>query len=102
MNTTINTQTHFTMKTDTHDFQMLTVQDIIHVLSIIIQMGHDVSDALKHYWLTLQQFYMPFYSSTIKHKEFFHILRFLHFSDNMNQPDKNNNNYDKLCKIKTP
>jgi hypothetical protein len=29
-----------------------------------------------------------------------HILRFLHFSDSMNQPDKNDN-YDRLWKMRT-
>jgi len=33
--------------------------------------------------------------------DFFHILRFLHFSNNTNQPDKNDNNYDWLWKMKT-
>jgi len=31
---------------------------------------------------------------------FFHILRVLHFSNNMNQPGKNDN-YDRLWKMRT-
>jgi hypothetical protein len=31
----------------------------------------------------------------------FHILRFLHFSDNTNEPGKTNENYDSLWKITT-
>jgi hypothetical protein len=41
---------------------------------------------------SLEQFYTPFYSNTMKHGRFLHILRFLYFNDNMNQPHKNNCN----------
>jgi len=57
---------------------------------------------LKGHWLIAEQFFTPFHINTIKYDLFlFHILRLLHFSDNMNQPDKNDNNYDKLWKIRT-
>jgi hypothetical protein len=55
-------------------------------------------DTLKYYRLTLEQFYTPFYGNTMKHDCLSHKLMALHFSDNMKQPDKNNN-YDKLWKI---
>jgi hypothetical protein len=32
---------------------------------------------------------------------FSHILRFLHFCYNINQPDKTNKNYDRLWKIRS-
>jgi hypothetical protein len=32
----------------------------------------------------------------MKSGHFLQILRFIHFSNIMNQPDKNDNNYDKL------
>jgi len=38
----------------------------------------------------------PFYTNTMKCDRCFHILRFLYFSDNMNQPDKNGSNCDRL------
>jgi len=37
----------------------------------------------------------------MKRDHFFHTLRFLHVSDNMNHPDKKDNNYDRLSKITT-
>jgi hypothetical protein len=38
---------------------------------------------------------------TVTKKWFSHTLRFLHFSDHMNQPDNNDNNHETPCKIKT-
>jgi len=32
---------------------------------------------------------------------FFHILRFLHYSSNRNEPDKTDENYNRLWKIRT-
>jgi len=60
-------------------------------------MGHDVRDTLKYYWFTVEQFY----SNRMKCDLFYCILKFLHFSDNMNQPDKNDNKYDRPLKMRT-
>jgi hypothetical protein len=37
----------------------------------------------------------------MQHERCFHILRYLHFSDNMNGSGKNNNNYDRFWKMET-
>jgi hypothetical protein len=79
----------------------MTVQVMYIVLAIIIQMGHNFIDALRSYWLIAEHFFIPFYTNTMKCDRFLHILRFLHFSDNMNQPNKNDNKYDKLWKVRT-
>jgi hypothetical protein len=57
-------------------------------------MVHDVKDTMKvtGLYTTLHQH---------KYDRFFHILRFLHFSDNINQLDKNDSNYDRLLKMRT-
>jgi hypothetical protein len=34
-------------------------------------------------------------------KRFFHILKFLHFSDNRDEWDETDENYDKLWKMRT-
>jgi hypothetical protein len=44
---------------------------------------------------------MAFYGNTVKRDIFFHIVRFLHFSDNRNEPGKIDENYDRLWKIRT-
>jgi hypothetical protein len=78
----------------------VTVQEMNVFLALIIQMGYGKWDTLKDYWSTLEHFCRTFYSNMMKcDRFFFNILRFLHFCDNMNQPDKTDNNYDRLWKI---
>jgi hypothetical protein len=60
-------------------------------------MGHTVVDLLKDYWSTTEQFYMPYYSHTMKRDRFLYILFFLHFTDNK-QRDKND---DRLWKLRS-
>jgi len=59
-------------------------RDIYIFLTIIIQIVHDDKVTLGSYWLTPEQFFMPFYTNKMKHDTFLHIIRFLHFSDNIN------------------
>jgi hypothetical protein len=79
----------------------VTIWEMYLFLSIIVQMGHDQRDRLNDYSSTLEQFFMAFYGNTMKRDRFFHILRFLHFSDNRNYPDKTDENYDRLWKMRT-
>jgi hypothetical protein len=44
---------------------------------------------------------MPFYGKIMKGNRIFHILRFLHFSDNRNKPDKGDESYYRLWKLGT-
>jgi hypothetical protein len=56
---------------------------------------------VKYYLSTLEQFFTSYYSNTMNCDPilFFHILGFLHFIGNTNQPDMNDNNYERLWKI---
>jgi hypothetical protein len=65
----------------------VTIQGMYFLLATILQMGHDLTDALKAYWSTAEQFSMPFYRK-MKQDRFFHTLRCLHFNDNRDEPDK--------------
>lgn len=69
-------------------------------LAIVIQMGHDIRDSLKDYWARLEQFYTPFYGNAMACGRFLHILRFLHFTNNENEPNRNDESYDRLWKIR--
>jgi hypothetical protein len=51
-------------------------------LAIIVQMGHNQKDMLKAPCSTTEQFSMLFSGKIMKQGRFYHILRFLHFSDN--------------------
>jgi hypothetical protein len=78
----------------------VTESEMFLFLAIIIQMGHNVRDGLADYWLTIEQFLTPFYGTTMKRDRFFHIIRFLHFSNNDTDNDKNDPNHDRLWKLK--
>ena len=64
-------------------------------------MGHKLKETLHDYWLILKrQLHTPFYSVTMTRVRFSHILRFLHFADNSQRPDKSEE-YDRLWKLRT-
>ena len=69
-------------------------------LAITIQMGHCIRDKLTDYWSRAENFYTSFYSNAMKWDRFFHILRFLHFTDNKNEPDMADENSDRLWKMR--
>ena len=62
-------------------------------------MGHDQRDCLKDYWSREEQYFTPFYSKTIFRDRFSHILRFLHFENNDNTPNRDDPHYDRFWKI---
>jgi hypothetical protein len=78
----------------------ITMEEMYRFFAIIIQMGHDQRDCLKDYWNREEQYLTPFFSNTMVRDRFFHILRFLHFEDNDNPPNRDDPNYDRLWKIR--
>ena len=90
--------THWIM--DSPPLPDVTVQETCLFLAIIVQMGHNQRDMLQDYWLTLEQYFMALYRNTMKWYRFCHILRFIHCSDNKNEPDKTDKNYDGLSKVR--
>ena len=68
-------------------------------LALTIRMGHGVKDKLTDYWATVDQLYTPFYGTMMKRDWYRHILRYLHFTDNRNEPDRTDENFDRLWKI---
>jgi len=68
-------------------------------LALTIQMGHGRRDKLTDYWATVDQLYTPFYGTVMKQDQYLHILRYLHFTDNRNEPDRTDENFDRLWKI---
>jgi hypothetical protein len=79
----------------------VTIPEMYLFIPTVLQMGHDQRDRLKDYWSILEQFFMAFYGNTMKQDRFLHILRFLHFSGNRNEPVKTDENYDRLWKMRT-
>jgi hypothetical protein len=60
-----------------------------------------MSNRVRDYWLTAETFCTLWDSNIMKFDWLQHLLRFINFSKNMNQQDKNGNNYDRLQKITT-
>jgi hypothetical protein len=78
----------------------MTLKEMYSFLALILQTGHDIRDTLTVYWTTAEQFSMPSFGK-MKQDRFCHILRYLHFTDNRDKPDKRNNNSDRLWKMGT-
>lgn len=76
------------------------LEELYKFFALIIEMGHNQRDTIRDYWCEEEQYYTPFYHKTMLRERFFHILRFIHFSDNNNAPNKQDSNYDKLWKIR--
>ena len=68
-------------------------------LALTIQMGHCLREKLTDYWSRNEQFHTPFYSNMMKRDRYFHILRFLHFTDNRNAGDWVDKKFDRVWKM---
>lgn len=78
----------------------VTFIELYKFLALIIQMGHDQRDTIKDYWSKEEQYYTPFYHNHMSRDRFLHILRFIHFADNSNPPNKEDPDYDRLWKFR--
>jgi len=76
------------------------MEELYRFFAAIIQMGHDQCDCLKDYWSREEQYFTPFYSKTMVHDRFFRIIRFHHFENNDNPPNRDDPHYDRLWKIR--
>jgi hypothetical protein len=76
----------------------VTEPEMFAFLALTLQMGHTVQDRLQDYWMKLQQLCTPFYGQAIARARFCHILRFLHFTDNIRNGDDRAD--DRLWKIR--
>lgn len=78
----------------------ITEAEMLVFLAVTIQMGHDLRDRLADYWSTAENFYTPFYSSTMKRDRYCHILRFLHFTDNRSDTRNTDKNFGRMWKMR--
>ena len=70
--------------------------DMFVFLALTIQVVHGVRYKLTDYRATVDQLYTPFYSTMMKRDRYLHILRYLPFTDNRNEPDRTDENFDRL------
>ena len=76
----------------------VTEAEMLVFLAMTIRMGHCVRNKLTDYWSTLEQLYTPFYGTMMNWDRYLHILRYLHFTDNRNVPDRTHENLERLWK----
>jgi len=77
----------------------VTEADMFVFLALTIQMGHGIRNKMIDYWATVDQLYTPFYSIMMKRERYLHILRYLHFTEHRNEPDRTDKNFDRLWTI---
>ena len=76
----------------------VTEVEMFAFLALILQIGHTVQGRLEDYWTKMEQLRTPFYGQTMVRARYYHILRFLHFTDsNRNGVDRTD---DRLWKIR--
>jgi hypothetical protein len=76
------------------------IEEIYTFFALISQMGHDQHGSLKNYCSREEQYCTPFYSNVMACDRFFHILRFLHFENNDDLPNRDDPDYYRLWKIR--
>jgi hypothetical protein len=79
--------------------QDVTLEEMYLFLALILKMGHDQHDTLKEHWSRDLMRHAPFYSRVMWRNRFFQILRFLHFANNDDAPDRSAEDYDRLWKL---
>ena len=78
----------------------ITEAEMFVFLAVTLQMGHSLRVRLADYWSTAENYYTPFYSSTMKRDRYWHILRFLHFTDNRNDTHNTDKNFGRMWKMR--
>nr|CAI5843714.1 unnamed protein product [Callosobruchus analis] len=67
---------------------------------MLLIMGFHTLRSLRLYWSTDQNFHVSRISSIMSQKRFLHILRYLHLNDNDVMPQRGNDRFDRLYKVR--
>jgi hypothetical protein len=78
----------------------ITIEEMYSFFALVIQMGHNQHGSLEDYWSREEQYWTPFYLNVMPRDSFLHILRFLHFENNEDPPNRDDPHYDRLWKIR--
>jgi hypothetical protein len=70
--------------------------EMLVFFAVAIQKGQCLQDKLTDYWAMTNQFHTHFYGSAMKRDRYLHILYFLCYTDNKNEPDIMDKNSDRL------
>ena len=66
----------------------VTEAEMFAFLALTLQMGHTIQGRLRDYLTKMEELCTPFYGQTMARARYFHILRFLHFTDNRKGVDR--------------
>ena len=69
-------------------------------LAATMLMGHIDKDSILEYWSTDELIETPMFRKMMPRDRYLIILKYLHFTDNSTAPNKNDENYDRLWKIR--
>ncbi|XP_018562168.1 piggyBac transposable element-derived protein 4-like [Anoplophora glabripennis] len=101
--------THITFQTNLYAFQRhgegrnfkpTTAKEIKIFLGVNLLMGLKKPPSFKDYWSSQEEMRDPFISSVISRDRFAWLLSNIHLNDNAVQPQKGEQNYDKLYKVR--
>jgi len=79
-----------------HPQRDVTEAEMFVFLALTLQMGHTIQGRLEDYWTKLEQLSCAFYRQTMACSRFYHVLQFLHFTDNNRTVDS----HERLWKIR--
>ena len=60
----------------------MTEVKIFAFLVLTLQMGHTIQGRLQDYWTKMERLFCPFYGQKMARARNYHILGFMHFTDN--------------------
>jgi hypothetical protein len=78
----------------------VTEAEILVFIAVKIQMEHCIRDKVTGYWSTFYNFHSSFYINAMKRDRYFHMLHFLHFTDNKKETDMTDESSDRLWKMR--
>ncbi|KFM67179.1 PiggyBac transposable element-derived protein 4, partial [Stegodyphus mimosarum] len=81
------------------DWSPVTSDELQKFLGLVLLMGHIEKDSIRDYWSTDDLTDTPIFRKIMSRDRFLMILKFLHFENNKEKPDKIMN-YDRLWKIR--
>ncbi|CAG5046367.1 unnamed protein product [Parnassius apollo] len=97
----IVTQTNlYASQCNDQNCEQVSATEIKALLSMIIQMGIHKLPCIEHYWSSDPLLHVVEIAETMTLKRFQKLMKYLHLNDNANMPNRNDDNYDKLYKIR--
>ncbi|XP_054722415.1 piggyBac transposable element-derived protein 4-like [Uloborus diversus] len=82
------------------EWKPCTTEELKRFIALTLLMGHIDKDDICEYWSKDELIETPIFGKSMSRDRYLQILKFLHFANNENSPDRNDPNYDRLWKIR--